>query len=63
MAEAIGPRMYLVGRVLPVLLQLAGTAGRSVEVREVVDQALTIVDATLDEMGKERGRGKAANSS
>lgn len=51
MAEAIGPRTYLVGQVLPALLELKDYEASD---DDVAERAITLVDLVLDKMAKQQ---------
>ena len=50
---SIGPRVYLVGKVLPIMLE--NWYGKpSITVDDIIEGTLDIVDRTLDAMGKQQ---------
>ena len=55
MPEAIGPRVYLVGRILQAMLRLRPCA----QPESLATEAVRLADLTLDAMG--RSDGKSGN--
>ena len=55
MPEAIGPRTYLVGRILSALLSRPQTNDN-----EIVIEAIRLADLTLDAMGQSDGKPKSS---
>lgn len=53
MSDAISPRMYLVGRILPVLISRGDTPAES---DDAVIEAVRLTDLTLNAMGWSDGK-------
>lgn len=59
MPEAIGPRMYLVGRILSALLS-GSDAGHPEYNNIAIIEAIRLADLTLDAMNQSDGKPKSA---